>query len=138
MPDPLAYPGVLLGRYPNSTGTRVDRHPAVGTVQGWLGLKVDNVYGPATEAAVQAFQRAEGFAPEDVDGIVGPQTWERMVARFATPEPEPAPTPAPQPEPTPTPESPTPVDGERLARIEAKLDALPAVILDGLAERMRQ
>lgn len=124
MPDPLAYPGVLLGRYPNSTGTRVDRHPAVGTVQGWLDLEVDNVYGPATEAAVQAFQRAEGFAPEDVDGIVGRQTWERMVARFATPEPEPAPTPTPQPEPTPAP------DGEQLDRIEAALGRIEARLAD--------
>ena len=70
-----AYPGVVLGRYPNGKGTRVDRHPAVGTVQSLLGLKVDNVFGPATEAAVKKFQKANGLP---VDGIVGPATWAKL------------------------------------------------------------
>ncbi|WES65162.1 peptidoglycan-binding protein [Microbacter sp. GSS18] len=37
---------------------------------------VDGLFGPATEAAVKAFQSSAGIA---VDGIVGPQTWSKLV-----------------------------------------------------------
>ena len=37
-----------------------------------LGLVVDGVFGPATEAAVKEFQEGAGLT---VDGIVGPNTW---------------------------------------------------------------
>ena len=111
------YPGVILGRYPNATGTRVDSHPAVGTIQRWLGLKVDNSFGPATEDAVKAFQASAGLEP--ADGIVGRQTWEALVAKYA------APAPAPQPAPTPAP-APAPDVAAQLGRIEAKLDRLIA------------
>lgn len=76
--DIYAYPGVILGRYPNGKGTRVDRHAAVGTIQKWLGLKVDNVFGPAVETAVKKFQSANGLSP--ADGIVGPATWAKLAA----------------------------------------------------------
>lgn len=84
--DPLAYPGVALGRHPKPPG-RVDRHPAVATVQRILGLTADGVFGPGTEAAVQAFQASRGLT---ADGVVGRDTWAALVAKHA-PEPQPVP-----------------------------------------------
>jgi peptidoglycan hydrolase-like protein with peptidoglycan-binding domain len=43
----------------------------VRILQQRLGIAVDGVYGPRTEAAVRAFQQREGLP---VDGAVGPQT----------------------------------------------------------------
>ncbi|HSJ51749.1 MAG TPA: peptidoglycan-binding protein [Actinomycetota bacterium] len=61
-----------------------DRGEAVRDVQHRLldaGHRVqpdelDGSFGPATRAAVQAFQRARGLPP---DGIVGPDTWAQLV-----------------------------------------------------------
>ena len=127
--DIYAYPGVILGRYPNGKGTRVDRHTAVGTIQKWLGLKADNVFGPATEAAVKKFQSANGLSP--ADGIVGPATWAKLAAS-ARPAPAPAPAPAPTPEPTPAPE-PAPVSPVDLgAIVEAVRQAVRESVLQAL------
>ena len=103
-----AYPGVILGRYPNGKGTRVDRHPAVFTLQAMLGVRQDGAFGPATETAVKEFQRAHGLTPDD--GIVGRDTWAKLVGTWTKPVevPAPAPAPAPTPAPTPAPE-PAPV-----------------------------
>jgi cell wall-associated NlpC family hydrolase len=59
-----------------------DRGPAVARIQQLLNqhgahLAVDGIFGPQTEAAVKAFQRAQHLA---VDGIVGPQTLSRLQA----------------------------------------------------------
>jgi peptidoglycan hydrolase-like protein with peptidoglycan-binding domain len=40
------------------------------------GIAADGDFGPATEAAVQGFQTANGLP---VDGVVGPITWPRLV-----------------------------------------------------------
>ena len=50
---------------------------AVERLQTWLNdlgypLSVDHDFGPATEAAVRAFQQAQGLT---VDGYVGKMTW---------------------------------------------------------------
>ena len=55
-------------------------HP-VTTMQYLLrqrGQKIDadGIFGPKTDAAVRAFQREKGLA---VDGIVGPNTWGRLI-----------------------------------------------------------
>jgi lysozyme family protein len=46
------------------------------------GLPVDGIFGPKTEAAVRAFQRAvHADVPSmAVDGIVGPMTWQALVS----------------------------------------------------------
>ena len=74
----VTYPGTPL-----KSGSRGDN---VRVVQEYLNtlarayplprVTVDGIYGPATENAVQAFQRLFGLT---ADGIVGPRTWERLV-----------------------------------------------------------
>lgn len=44
----------------------------VRTLQGYLGVDVDGIFGKRTEAAVKAFQQSHNLL---VDGIVGAKTW---------------------------------------------------------------
>lgn len=53
------------------------------------GLATDDIWGPLTEAAVVHFQQAH--PPLAVDGIVGPETWSRLLG--PTPPVPPAPAP---------------------------------------------
>jgi peptidoglycan hydrolase-like protein with peptidoglycan-binding domain len=41
-------------------------------------VAVDGIFGPNTEAALKAFQQSRGLA---ADGIVGPQTWPRLIVQ---------------------------------------------------------
>ncbi|MDZ8104365.1 MAG: N-acetylmuramoyl-L-alanine amidase [Nostoc sp. DedQUE12a] len=41
-----------------------------------IGVEVDGVYGPQTEAAIKNFQRQNGL---DADGIVGPASWQKLI-----------------------------------------------------------
>lgn len=69
-PAPAApkYPGKPLQL--GSTGINVKRiQEALG------GLEVDGKFGPKTDAAVRAFQKAHDLK---VDGIVGPVTWRHL------------------------------------------------------------
>ena len=97
--NPLsAYANVVLRR--GSTGT------AVKALQKAIGnLTVDGSFGPATEARVREYQKAEGLT---VTGVVDSRVWAALMGAVtapATPAPAPAPT-APAPAPAPTTASP--------------------------------
>ena len=52
----------------------IDNDPnLVKSVQTKIGVPADGIFGADTEAAVRAFQSANGVVP---DGIVGPKTWD--------------------------------------------------------------
>jgi len=53
----------------------------VATVQRWLGLHADGIYGPATRRAVKRFQRRHHLP---ADGIVGPVTWRTLKRAHAS------------------------------------------------------
>ena len=57
---------------PGATGEPVRRAQRALRRTPDLGLVVDGIFGPKTEAAVKSFQRGKGLT---VDGIVGPRTW---------------------------------------------------------------
>lgn len=52
-----------------------DRGNSVRELQTRLGIAADGAFGPATHAAVIAFQSAHGLV---ADGLVGPKTWEAL------------------------------------------------------------
>lgn len=56
---------------------RGDTGPSVKDLQFYLKIRGDGDFGPKTEAAVMAFQKAKGLK---VDGIVGPATWKLLQA----------------------------------------------------------
>ncbi len=65
----------------DKTYQRGARGKGVRKIQEWLSLHdiqvvIDGDFGPATEAAVKAFQEAAGIRR---DGIVGPSTWQHLV-----------------------------------------------------------
>jgi peptidoglycan hydrolase-like protein with peptidoglycan-binding domain len=60
---------------PGATGAAVRRAQRAIRRTPNLGLVVDGIFGPATEAAVKEFQQGAGLI---VDGIVGLATWNAL------------------------------------------------------------
>ena len=54
----------------------------VKTLQGYLHLQVDGIFGNITVEAVKAWQREHGLT---ADGIVGDKTWAALQAEYGTP-----------------------------------------------------
>ncbi len=50
--------------------------PVVRYLQYRVGVEVDGVYGPQTEAAIKTYQRQNGLL---ADGIVGGMTWQKLI-----------------------------------------------------------
>ena len=65
------------------------RGTAVADLQRSLGVTVDGIFGPQTDAAVRGFQLSQGLG---VDGIVGPHTMGRLIAVSMWPEPNQSPS----------------------------------------------
>jgi len=70
-PDPAPHPSPTDAVWLQ----RGDRGGQVAEAQRLLGVTADGVFGPNTEAAVRRFQAEQDLM---VDGIIGPQTWERL------------------------------------------------------------
>jgi peptidoglycan hydrolase-like protein with peptidoglycan-binding domain len=68
-------PAAGLPLQPGQTGDEVRQLQAILAQLGWYEAALDGLYGPTTTEAVQAFQAHQGLP---VDGIVGPQTWQRL------------------------------------------------------------
>lgn len=81
-------------------------------------LVVDGIFGSRTLSVVRAYQQSQGLT---VDGVVGPQTWARLLQSRPSPLPRP-PLPTPQP---PLPPSPSAVP----ALIEPPLHQPPEATL---------
>lgn len=60
---------------PGATGEPVRRAQRALRRTPDLGLTVDGIFGPKTEAAVKNFQQGHHLT---VDGIVGPHTWQAL------------------------------------------------------------
>lgn len=69
-----------------------DVQQAQAALARWgMNLVPDGVFGPATQKAVEQFQRNQGLRP---DGIIGPQTWATLQRQPTAPS---VPTTPPQP-----------------------------------------
>ena len=69
---PASEPTPPLGAEPRPTLRRPMKGDLVRQVQAKVGVPPDGTFGPKTEAAVRAFQRAHDLVP---DGIIGPKSW---------------------------------------------------------------
>ena len=58
-----------------SSGTTVEHIQLALRRAGYQPGPIDGMFGPATETALQSFQRAQGLSP---DGVAGPASWEGL------------------------------------------------------------
>ena len=65
----------------NSTGFDVLYLQQLLKAKGYKSIYDDGVFGPNTEAAVRNFQLVQGLV---VDGIVGPNTWKKLISVLNT------------------------------------------------------
>lgn len=65
-----------------ATGTEVRQLQSILQGQGYNVGPVDGLFGPQTQAAVQAFQKLKGLVP---DGIVGSLTWQALQGKAPAP-----------------------------------------------------
>lgn len=82
-PTPSPVPVVLDVKPLLQEGTK---GAAVIEAQHRLGISVDGIFGPKTEAAVKEFQAKHELKP---DGIIGPLTWNAMQGNTAPAPPSP-------------------------------------------------
>lgn len=83
--DPATWAALIAQVSAGSTGAAVEAAQGQLRSQGWR-LAVDGDFGPITEAVVRDFQVARCLTS---DGVVGPITWQTLVADFvrvASPE----------------------------------------------------
>lgn len=75
----VPYPGTLLreGSRGDNVQLMQEYLRTIGTRYPIPWLAIDGIFGPATRDAVLAFQRLAGIA---ADGIIGRNTWDRIVA----------------------------------------------------------
>ncbi len=73
------WPALIVEVQSGSAGDAVKAVQSQIDARNQLLLAIDGVFGPATTAAVQGFQGPIGLT---VDGIVGPDTWNRLIDGF--------------------------------------------------------
>jgi putative chitinase len=102
---------------------RGDNNEDVKKLQIKLGLEPIGNFGPKTEDAVKAWQTKNGLT---ADGIVGPNTWAKIMGETIVPKSVVKPTtPAPSPAtPPPVPVAPSPVATSTPSYPGLKLDKL--------------
>ncbi|MFD7866416.1 peptidoglycan-binding protein [Streptomyces sp. NPDC059783] len=79
--DALSFPSYATQRS-GSAGPQVSAVQTLLNAQGFPSGTVDGSFGPATSAAVTAFQKARGL---DADGVVGARTWTALLSAGSTP-----------------------------------------------------
>jgi peptidoglycan hydrolase-like protein with peptidoglycan-binding domain len=76
-PEPAPATGPAIA-YPGTPVRRGSKGAAVSAVQTKVGAKPDGDFGPKTDSAVKAWQRANAACCGPADGVVGPKTWNCM------------------------------------------------------------